>query len=50
MQVLETKRPLLPYPATIRVKKVPLFDLFQAKRAQHETREKEPRNCHESLI
>ena len=31
MQVLEAKRPLLPYPATIRVKKVPHFDLFKRK-------------------
>ena len=50
MQVLGAKRPLLPYPATTRVKKVPHFYLFQAKRAQRETREKEPRNYHESLI
>ena len=50
MQVLGAKRPLLPYPATIRVKKVPLFDLFQARRPQRETREKRPRNYHESLI
>ena len=50
MQVLEAKRPLLPYPAITRVKKEAIFDPFDAARHARQRRQKRPQNCHESLI
>ena len=50
MQVLKAKSPILPYPATTRVKKEAIFNPFDAARHARQRKQKRPRKCHESLI